>query len=91
LLVRRQDGRLNEKMSYAVINVDDPVGKTVGRRRLQDAPKMAMGLQRLVNQVRRSRGFGAICRKGVFRFHSFEEADEWLMKEIVARAVRIRN
>ena len=67
-------------MSYAVINVDDPVGKTVGRRRLQDAPKMAMGLQRLVNQVRRSRGFGAICRKGVFRFHSFEEADEWLMK-----------
>ena len=91
MLVRRQDGRLNEKMSYAVINVDDPVGKTVGRRRLQDAPKMAMGLQRLVNQVRRSRGFGAICRKGVFRFHSFEEADEWLMKEIVARAVRIRN
>ena len=91
MLVRRQDGRLNEKMSYAVINVDDPVGKSVGRRRLQDAPKMAMGLQRLVNQVRRSRGFGAICRKGVFRFHSFEEADEWLMKEIVARAVRIRN
>ena len=91
MLVRRQDGRLNEKMSYAVINVDEPVGKTVGRRRLQDAPKMAMGLQRLVNQVRRSRGFGAICRKGVFRFHSFEEADEWLMKEIVARAVRIRN
>jgi hypothetical protein len=47
-----------------------------------------MGLQRLVNQVRRSQGFGGICRKGVFRFHSFQEADEWLTKEIAARAVR---
>jgi hypothetical protein len=75
-------------MSYAVLNVDDPVGKTVGRRRLRDAPRTAMGLQRLVNQVRRSQGFGGICRKGVFRFHSFQEADEWLTKEIAARADR---
>jgi len=75
-------------MNFAVLNVEDPVGKTVGRRRLPDAAKAAMALQRFVNQVRRSQGYGGICRKGVFRFHSFEEADAWLTKEIVARAIR---
>lgn len=78
-------------MNYAVINVDDPAGKTVGRRKLKDAAKVTTGLQRLVNEVRRSQGFGAICRKGIFRFRSFQEADEWLVKEMARRAVRNRS
>ena len=78
-------------MNHAVINVEDPIGKTVGRRRLRNAPKAAMGLQNLLNQVRRSQGYGAICRKGVFRFRSHEEADAWLIKEIVRKAIRVRN
>lgn len=78
-------------MSDAAINLEDPVGKTVGRRRLSDAPKAAMALQDLVNEVRKSQGYGAICRKGVFRFRSYEEADAWMVREIVERAVRPRS
>lgn len=75
-------------MSYAVINIEDPAGKTVGRRVLKDAAKFGMGLQALVNEVRRSQGFGGICPRGVFRFHSHEEADTWMMNAIVQRAAR---
>ena len=78
-------------MSYVASNVEDPVGKTVGRRKLKDAAKAAMALQHLINRTRESQGFGALCRKGVFRFRSFEEADAWLVKEIVASAIRPRN
>ena len=78
-------------MNYAVINVQDPIGKTVGRRRLNDAAKYAMGLQNYVNHVRKSQGFGAICRRGVFRFCSHEEADRWMIKELVERVIRKRS
>lgn len=78
-------------MNYAVINIEDPVGKTVGRRVLEDAGKYGMGLQKLVNQVRRSQGFGGLCPKGVYRFRSHEEADAWMRKEIVQRAAKLRS
>jgi hypothetical protein len=32
-------------MSYAVINIEDPAGKTVGRRKLRDAWKFGMEAQ----------------------------------------------
>jgi hypothetical protein len=50
-----------------------------------------MGLQKLVNEVRRSQGFGGLCPKGVYRFQSHEEADAWMLKAIVERAVRVQN
>ncbi len=78
-------------MSYAVINVQDPAGKTVGRRAMEDSGKYGMGLQKMVNDVRRSQGFGGICPKGVFRFQSHQEADAWMMKAIVERAIRVQN
>ena len=78
-------------MKYAVINVQDPVGKTVGRRKLRDAWKYSMGLQKLLNAVRKSQGYGGLCQKGVFRFRSFEEADAWMVREIVKSAIRPRN
>lgn len=78
-------------MHYAVINVEDPVGKTVGRRVLENAGKYGMGLQKLVNQVRQSQGLGGLCPKGVYRFRSHEEADAWMRQEIVKRAARIRS
>ncbi len=78
-------------VKYAVINIQDPAGKTVGRRRLRDAWKSAMGMQMTVNEVRKSQGFGGLCRKGVFRFRSFEEADAWMTREIVKSAIRRRN
>ena len=46
-------------MDYGVINIQDPAGKTVGRRRImEDAGKYGMGPQKMVNEVRRSQGFG---------------------------------
>ncbi len=75
----------------AVMNIQDPVGKTVGRRVMEDAGKYGAGLQKLVNEVRRSQGFGGLCPRGVYRFQSHEEADAWMMKAIVERAVRVRN
>ncbi len=77
-------------MSHAVINIQDPVGKTVGRRVLEDAGKYGMGLH-LVNEVRHPQGFGGICPRGVYRFQSHEEADAWMMKAIVERALRVQN
>ncbi len=78
-------------MKYAAVNVEDSVGKTVGRRQLRDAWKCAMGMQKTVNVVRKSQGFGGLCRKGVFRFRSFEEADAWMTREIAKNAIRPRN
>lgn len=63
-----------------VINMEEKIGKTVGRRTApKDGFKYAMDLQRTANQLMKSWGRG-ICPKGVYRFKSHEEADEWLMK-----------
>ncbi len=78
-------------MNFSVINLQDPAGKTVGRRVLEDAGTYGMGLQKLVNQVRRSQGFGGLCAKGVYRFHNHEEANTWMMRELVQRATRARR
>ena len=82
---------LFSSMSFAVINIQDPVGKTVGRRVMEDAGTYGMGLQKLVNELRRSQGYSGICPRGVYRFRSHQEADAWMMKAIVERAVRARN
>ena len=78
-------------MSYAVVNVEDPVGKTVGRRVMRDAWKTGMALQKTANQMRKSFGHGGLCPRGVYRFRSHEEANEWMMKMLVERADRATN
>jgi hypothetical protein len=56
-----------------VINVEEFIGKTVGRR----VPPSGADLQKTLNQVlaRQKRG---VCPRGVYRFHSHEEAHAWL-------------
>lgn len=78
-------------MSYAVINVDDPAGKTVGRRCLRDAWAYGMALQKTATQLRTTFKQGGICYRGVYRFDSHEEANEWTMKMLVERAVRSQS
>lgn len=75
-------------MSHSVINVEDHIGKTVGRRTPGDAWNRGMKLQETVNQLRVSFGHGGICPRGVYRFVSHEEADAWMMQMLVARAAR---
>lgn len=70
------------------VNLDDPVekgGKIVGRRKPgADAFQRGMALQKTAGQLLKSfelRGHP----KGVFRFKSFEEANEWDMKFLIGR------
>ena len=56
-----------------VVNVEEFIGKTVGRR----VPASGAGLQITLNQVLVGQQRG-VCPRGVYRFHSHEEADAWL-------------
>jgi hypothetical protein len=64
-----------------IINLDDPVGKTVGRRKApRDALSYALGLQRALNQIA-----PLPIPRGVYRFRSHEEADQWLMDRLTRK------
>ena len=68
------------KGGTTIINLQDPVGKTVGRRRPpEDAFVLARGLQATLNRLLKEAGHG-VARKGVFRFKTHEEADAWRLK-----------
>ena len=68
-----------------IINIDHPVGKTVGRRKPSaDSFERGMQLQKTAGELLNAfelRGHP----KGVFRFKTFEEADEWEMKFRIRR------
>ena len=68
---------------HPVINVEETIGKTVGRR---TRPPVSGRVQESGRQIYQSMGF-RICPKGVYRFHSHEEADEWMMQMAVKRAI----
>jgi hypothetical protein len=58
-----------------VVNVEEFIGKTVGRR----VPASGAGLQIALNQALKTQKRG-LCPKGVYRFNSHEEADAWILK-----------
>jgi hypothetical protein len=69
------------KLVKPVININDPVARTVGRRTATVDPlEYAAGLQRTLNQLAPLR-----VPKGVFRFNSHEEADQWLMDHLTRK------
>jgi hypothetical protein len=66
-----------------IINLDDPVGKTVGRRRApSDSLGYALGLQKTLNTLAPLR-----VPRGVYRFRTYEEADAWLMDHTIRKRV----
>ena len=65
-----------------IINLDDPIGKTVGRRKPN--PLHVFASEKLSNIAWHKAGFGGLPR-GVYRFKTYEEADEWLMRNLVSR------
>lgn len=68
-----------------VINLEEKIGKTVGRRRpAKDAFESGMDLQKSMNNLRRQMGV-RFLPKGVYKFKSHEEADEWIVKMTVSR------
>lgn len=67
-------------MAIAGINLDEPIGKWVGRRNagttgLDAGLKLQSMGSRLRTGLRARR-----APRGVFRFHSHEEANEWWMQ-----------
>ena len=67
-----------------LVNLDEKIGKTVGRRVLRNSGRYGAGLQRLANEVIKTVK-RPLCPKGVFRFHSHEEADAWMLKMMTRR------
>ncbi len=67
------------------INSEEPIAKVVGRRtRTPDAFESGMKLQALAVQLHTSLKH-RWAAKGVYRFKSHEEADEW-MNRMLARS-----
>lgn len=64
-----------------IINMDDPIGKTVGRRK-QSAPLRILQEEKMSSKQWCRAGFGVAVPKGVYRFTSHEEADQWLMDHL---------
>jgi hypothetical protein len=68
-----------------IINLEDQPGKTVGRRTAPaDSFKAGMDLQQTAVDLGKSLGQGLVPR-GVYRFRSHQEADEWMMNMISRR------
>ena len=67
-----------------IINLEDPVGKTVGRRTIP-FPLRVLASETKSNQQWRDAGFGPRIPRGVYRFHSHEEADRWLMDRLTRK------
>ena len=67
-----------------IINLDDPVGKTVGRRTAPNPLKLVPSEKTAKKQWAAAGHCPAIPR-GVYRFHTHEEADEWLWKMMIRR------
>lgn len=63
-----------------IINLEETIGKTVGRRRPPlDSLKAAMALQQTVVELQKSFG-NRLFPRGVYRFRSHEDADAWTWK-----------
>lgn len=63
-----------------IINLEETIGKTVGRRRPPvDALAAGFAMQATLNGFLKSSGH-RLAPRGVFRFQSHEEADAWMMK-----------
>jgi hypothetical protein len=65
---------------------DKPLTKVVGRRK---PARVDVGsfdsMQKMVNALRAGRG---LVPKGVYRFHTFEEADAWLIRTMAENSSR---
>ncbi len=72
-------------MKLPFINLEEKIDKVVGRRTRTPAPvSSGMQMQSLAVELHRSLGH-RWARKGVYRFETHQEADEW-MNRMLARS-----
>jgi hypothetical protein len=68
---------------HPVVNIEDPVGKVVGKRaKLTESNYIdyALGMQKCLGSFPQSK-----FPRGVYRFKSHEEADQWLMDHLIRK------
>ena len=70
-----------DDQTHSVINVEEFIGKTVGRRK----PAKSTSVQKSGQAIYRRSGF-RVCDPGVHRFDSFDEADKWMRQMAIKRA-----
>ena len=66
------------------INSEEVIGKTVGRRSKIPPLEVSVHETDSCRQWRKA-GYGPRINKGVYRFNSHEEADQWLMKQLTKK------
>lgn len=67
-----------------IINHDEFIGKTVGRR--TRGPDLSVVAGEADASARwRDAGFGVRVPRGVYRFRSFEDADAWMTKHLTRK------
>ena len=79
---------MNQNMDdrvYSVINVEETIGKTVGLRKPPGPFENSMLNRDAMIQFRESVG-GVCIPRGVHRFKSHEEADEWMIHKLAQAA-----
>lgn len=74
-----------EYLQHRVINIEETIGKTVGRRTAPDPLRVRRNEIEDSKAWRRSFG-GVRVPKGVYRFASHEEANSWQMRHLVTNA-----
>ena len=70
---------------HPVVNIEDPVGKVVGKRANiseRNYIDYALAMQKSLHGFSQPR-----FPRGVFRFKSHEEADQWLMAHLTGKQV----
>jgi hypothetical protein len=69
---------------HPVVNIDDPVGKVVGKRK-PAAHLVASPQETEANRQWAGTEFFPRIKRGVYRFKSYEEADQWLMDHSIRK------
>lgn len=67
-----------------VVNIDDPVGKLVGKRR-PPSTLISSPQETEANRQWAATVFFPRIKKGVYRFKSHEEAHQWLMAHSIQK------
>ncbi len=69
-------------MKRPFVNIEEPIERVVGRRTKTSDP-LSISSSRRADAIAWREAFGGIrVRRGVYRFRTHEDADEWLWKTI---------
>jgi hypothetical protein len=77
----------SDDQTYSVFNVDEFIGKTVGRHK-PPAPFSTKSLGREAMIRARELHGGIRIPRGTYRFETHGEADKWMIQKIAQRAAK---